>query len=210
MKYKITRLILLNIAIGHPCLAFAEGQLEVKPQATLQMQLVAEAEQLTDQQKTKAAAQFLGLYFNELDCENVGFIQTGEADDHFAPIFLASDTDSSRSLSRQEIVNNPFAKDKALLDITFSEMDANGDGKASPDELRDYLNAGLKRIDSDNNGDVYPNEVAAARTTGKRLSTEAANAKTKAKQSRLPPWERHAKASHAKQNHGDEHQPHEH
>jgi hypothetical protein len=149
-------------------------------------------------QVLQAAAQFLSLYFNELDCENVGYIQTGEADDHFAPIFLSSDTDSSRTLSRSEVVNNPFAKNKQLLALSFQQMDMDHSGAVSPDELRDYLSHSVQQVDSDRNGDVYPAELKYARQHGeKKPKGQSAKVVTNRRET-LPPWERHAKAQQDK------------
>ena len=149
--------------------------------------------------RIRASAQFLSLYFNELDCENVGYIQTGEADDHFAPIFLSSDVDSSRTLTRTEVINNPFAKNKALLEISFEQMDSNGNGSASPDELRDYLSLSVRQVDSDRNGDIYPEELDYALGHGAvQKHQQQKNSESKKavdnKEKSLPPWERYAKA----------------
>lgn len=150
-----------------------------------------------DVEKVKAAAQLLTLYQNELDCENVGYIQTGEADEHFAPIFLASDADRSRSLSREEFLNNPYAPSQSLLDVSFVEMDKNSDEVVSPDELRLYLSGAVKKVDGDNNGDIYPDELAHALKTGRVLTGEAsALAKVRsAKQDSSAPWLRFQKAT---------------
>ncbi|ODB85106.1 hypothetical protein A3194_15255 [Candidatus Thiodiazotropha endoloripes] len=143
----------------------------------------------------RAAAQFLSLYRTELDCENVGYIQTGEADEHFAPIFLSSDIDSSRSLSRKELQNNPYAPNRSLLGVSFSKMDRNADGSATPDELRQYLNNSVSLIDSNADGDVYPVEYEHALKTGRVLKGAVTPAPPKKKKADfIPPWVRHLKA----------------
>jgi hypothetical protein len=114
----------------------------------------------------RAAAQFVSLYRNELDCENVGYVQTGEADEHFAPIFHSYDHDQSRSISLRELLSDPYIRDKKLLAVTFSNMDRNADGSASAKELLNYLNTSVKQLDGDGDGDVYPDEFEHARKTG--------------------------------------------
>ncbi|MCG8316012.1 MAG: hypothetical protein MI976_22600 [Pseudomonadales bacterium] len=152
----------------------------------------------TDQgsDRVRAAAQFLSLYRNEMDCENVGYIQTGEADEHFAPIFRSSDTDGSKSLSKNELMNNPFAPDRLLLGLSFVEMDFNKDDAVTADELRIYLNSAVTIVDSDADGDVYPVEYEHAMKTGRLLQKPVANrnSKEQSEPDFVPPWIRHVKA----------------
>ena len=155
----------------------------------------AETPPETGSDEIRAAAQFLSLYRNELDCENVGYIQTGEADEHFAPIFLSNDIDSSRSLSRTELLNNPFVKNRSLLGVSFSKMDQDADGTATPDELRNYLNNAVANVDGNADGDVYPVEYEHALKTGKVLKTAVPSGNRNKKQTDfIPPWVRHLKA----------------
>lgn len=144
----------------------------------------------------RAAASFLNLYRHALDCENVGYIQTGEADEHFAPIFLATDIDGSKSLSLKELQNYSLAKNRDLMQVSFTKMDKNGNGSATAEELRIYLNTAVATVDSDNDGDVFPIEYQHALNTGTLLSTPVPSSKrTKAKQPDfVPPWIRHAQA----------------
>ena len=144
----------------------------------------------------RAAAQFLSLYRNEMDCENVGYIQTGEADEHFAPIFRSSDTDSSKTLSKKELMSNPFATQQSLLGISYLKMDQDKNGLVTADELRIYLNHAVTVVDSDSDGDVYPIEYEHALKTGKVLQQAASSAKPKKQQKPdfVPPWIRHVKA----------------
>jgi len=150
----------------------------------------------------RSAALMLSLYSNELDCEKGGFIQTGEPQEHFAPIFMTLDIDKSKLLSRSELVNMPHVKYKSLLGVTFSRMDKNGDGAVTPEELQYYLDDAIARIDGNGDGDVYPAEYEHALTTGTVLKTVAAPTSHKKKQPDfVPPWVRHAKAiNHMKAN----------
>ena len=144
----------------------------------------------------RAAAQFLSQYRNQLDCENLGHIQTGEADEHSGSIFLSLDIDSSRSISRSELMNIPFVKNRSLLAVAFSKMDQNGDGKLTEDELRIYLNDAVTIIDGNNDGYVYPIEIEHALNTGTIIKSAVASTnRKKNKQSDfVPPWSRHKHA----------------
>lgn len=144
----------------------------------------------------RAAAHFLSLYRNHLDCENLGYIQTGEADEHFAPIFLSNDTDRSKRLSLTELQSNSSPIDRDLIGVGFAKMDRDKDGWATADELRIYLNNAVTLIDSNADGDVYPAEYEYAMKTGTVLKAEMASSISKKQKSLdfVPPWVRHDKA----------------
>ena len=110
----------------------------------------------------RAAAQFVTPFTNELDCENVGYVQSAEVDEHFFPIFNGYDVDRSRSVSREELLADPYIKDKGLLSLSFDMMDGNKDGEVAPWEFAAYLKQAIDMLDTDQNGDVYPAEMKSA------------------------------------------------
>jgi len=143
----------------------------------------------------RAAGLMLSLYRNELDCEKVGFLQTGEPQEHLAPIFMSLDIDQSKRLSRSELVNMPYVKNKSLLGVAFSRMDRDSDGSVTPEELQYFLDDAIASVDSNGDGDVYPVEYEHALNTGTLLKTDTSITHSKTKQAyTIPPWERHQKA----------------
>lgn len=124
-------------------------------------------------QKIKAASHFVSPFVNELDCENVGYAQIGEVDEHFFPIFNVLDHDRSQLISKQEMVGDPHIRNKALQAISFEEMDSNGDGNVNPYELRSYLIKALKLLDGNGDDDVFPDEFTHAYEKGEVLTPVA-------------------------------------
>lgn len=118
---------------------------------------------------TKAASHFVHPFLNELDCENVGYVQVGEVDEHFFPIFNVYDIDKSKSLSRKEVLGDRYIKNHALQAVSFDLMDANKDEKITPQEMRVYLVDALKLLDGDGDDDVFPAEFEYAYSKGEIL-----------------------------------------
>lgn len=106
-----------------------------------------------------AAAQFLKPYFNELDCEDLGYVQSGEVDEHLAGVFSSLDRDQSRAVSLKEWQNYPYLKNKPLNEIAFTIADADGNGQVDYRELGDYLVEAIRSLDSDHDDEVYPEDL---------------------------------------------------
>ncbi|MBX2857251.1 MAG: hypothetical protein KTR17_01205 [Cellvibrionaceae bacterium] len=124
------------------------------------------AEPLRSALQVKAASHFTQPFAGELDCENVGYAQIGEVEEHYFPIFKIYDHDNSQRISRKEWLGDPYIKDKALHKLSFSIMDKNNDGSATPGEMRIYLIDSLKLLDGDGDDDVFPDEFQHAYQTG--------------------------------------------
>ena len=118
----------------------------------------------------RAAAQFISSFANELDCENVGHIESGEVDEHLPPIFLRFDVDRSRAITRKELLSEPYLKDKTLLSVSYSLMDTDGSGSVEFQELGNYMIEAIELLDEDNNGELHPHEIQNA---SKAESTQA-------------------------------------
>lgn len=122
---------------------------------------VAHADTLTQATaRVKAAsAQFVKPFFSELDCENVGYVQPDEVDEHAGTIFLGFDVNRSQSLDPREWNSYPFMSDKPLLALSFKQADTDGSGQLSFQEFTSYLKAAVRDMDRDGDGEIYPADL---------------------------------------------------
>ncbi|TGD70939.1 EF-hand domain-containing protein [Mangrovimicrobium sediminis] len=112
-----------------------------------------------DTPEHSAAAQFVSPFFVELDCEHVGYIQTGEADEHIGPIFRRFDIDGSRNISRQEWLAYRWMENKQWMALSFDTADSDDDALVSVAEFRTYLIWAIGSLDSDSDGEVHPEDL---------------------------------------------------
>ena len=87
------------------------------------------------------------------------FHALGEVDVHFSQLFFYEDTDSSRTISKQEYTkartNRMPAKDRYL----FEWMDTNNDGVVSALEFREHIFWAIRTADVNNDGEVSSDEL---------------------------------------------------
>ena len=107
----------------------------------------------------KAAVRFLQPLFSTLDCEQVGEIEAGEVDEHFAQIYFFSDRDQSRSLSEAEYLRSIAHSDPQKDSFIFTLMDTNKDTLVTPMEFRMYTFKAIKLADTDGSGSVSEQEA---------------------------------------------------
>jgi hypothetical protein len=108
-----------------------------------------------------AHAQMVSPFFNELDCENLGYVQPGEVDEHVGPIFLSFDTNRSRDIDATEWRTYPYMPDKPLMALSFRVADRDGDKVVSIREFTDYMRQAVSALDGDGDGEVSPAELEA-------------------------------------------------
>ena len=113
-----------------------------------------------------AHAQIVRPFFNELDCENLGYVQPGEVDEHVGPIFISFDVNRSRDIDSSEWRSYPYMRDKPLMALSFRVADRDGDNVVSIREFTDYMRQAVAALDSDGDGEVSPAEMDALLPAG--------------------------------------------
>ena len=108
-----------------------------------------------------AHAQMVRPFFDELDCENLGFVQPGEVEEHIGPIFLSFDANGSRDIDLSEWQRYPYMLHKSLMKLSFSVADRNGNKVVSFREFTEYLSLAVTTLDADHDGEVSPAELEA-------------------------------------------------
>jgi len=108
-----------------------------------------------------AHAQMVEPFFDELDCENLGYVQPGEVEEHIGPIFISFDADRSQNIDALEWRHFPYIRDKALMQLSFSVADRDGNNSVSFREFTEYLSLAVASLDSDGNGELSPAELDA-------------------------------------------------
>lgn len=109
----------------------------------------------------QAHAQMVEPFFDELDCENLGYVQRGEVEEHIGPIFISFDADGSRDIDPLEWGSFPYMRDKPLLQLSFSVADRDRNNIVSFREFTDYLSLAVAALDADGNGELSPAELQA-------------------------------------------------
>ncbi|MEM1188127.1 MAG: hypothetical protein AAGI72_06360 [Pseudomonadota bacterium] len=108
-----------------------------------------------------AYAQVINPFFVDLDCENLGYVQPGEVDEHVGPIFMGFDLDGSSGIDPAEWRSHPGMRDQPLLAISFSVADVDGDGRVNYLELLEYMKTAINALDDNGDGELSPSELDA-------------------------------------------------
>ena len=104
------------------------------------------------------ALQFIQPIFDILDCENVGIVQFGEADEHMQQLFFSMDSDRSRTVSLDEF-NHASPQAQAVKVILFQQIDSDGDNVLSGMEYRTYIDKAIRLIDTNRDSEVSLEEA---------------------------------------------------
>ena len=108
------------------------------------------------------AAAILRPIFAVLDCEQQGFVQQPEIDEHFSQLLSRVDRDRSRIISRDEYARASQQVTDATLQWRYNQIDRDGNGKVSAKEYRDHLYAMHELADLNRDGEVSEQELSAA------------------------------------------------
>ncbi|MEO1079211.1 MAG: EF-hand domain-containing protein [Pseudomonadota bacterium] len=139
-----------------PALATVAVSLSVQARAPQQVTAADETNE------TMAAhAQVINPFFVDLDCENLGYVQPGEVDEHLGPIFMGLDLDGSSEIDPAEWRSHPAMRDQPLLAISFSVADVDHDGGVNYLELLEYLKTAINALDDNGDGELSPMELDA-------------------------------------------------
>lgn len=113
-----------------------------------------------------AMARERGPDFSTLDADNNGEVTLAELQARGAARFAEADTDGDGFLSLAELEAAGQARAADRAERMLARMDANDDGKLSPDELRAPRRSPERmfdRIDADNSGGISQEEFEQAR-----------------------------------------------
>jgi len=100
---------------------------------------------------------FVRPFFDIMDCNSEGAIDTSEVDDHFHQIFFSHDRDRSKSISLSEFAL--FSPDRAKSLYLFERIDKNFDKMLTAKEYRQHMIAAIKLADRDGDGELSRQEV---------------------------------------------------
>lgn len=103
------------------------------------------------------AAFFVRPFFDIMDCNSEGAIDTSEVDDHFHQIFFSHDRNRSKSISLSEFAL--FSPDRAKSLYLFERIDNNSDKMLTAKEYRQHMIAAIKLADRDGDGELSRQEV---------------------------------------------------
>lgn len=111
-------------------------------------------------QTLPTAEVLLGPFFGTLDCDQQGYIDGGQVDEHFSQLFAPYDLDRSRTLTRNEyLAISPPGPLRERREQLFAAGDRDGDGLSSANEYRRHLHEALQTADGDRNGEVTRQEL---------------------------------------------------
>lgn len=115
----------------------------------------------------------LGPYFDILDCDREGLIDTGQIDEHFTQLFGPLDMDRSRNLTPGEFIHHTQHRSRSRQEAAFKMADKDGDDLVSVNEFLAFYYGMVEAADTNRDGEVDLQELRASDLTRKPAAAAA-------------------------------------